>query len=213
MKIKEQLKKYREKEKAIQSTQEMIRDIDKKMIAPLRAIEQKQKEELNKLGNQEVVSLSVRELIAELINITGVVSDDMYLDIDFIDMWTVQDVLSKQDKKPQLRLVISSKDPKKMSKEDLENGEYYYCIAFEGDFYEPQADGCMLIDHSYTISNEYDDLLWPSLYIKKEDIMDIICHFSLSEIERLKMYLNSDLLTKALQNQIDNQEEKKVKQK
>ena len=86
-------------------------------------------------------------------------------------------------------------------------------MTFESDFNEPQADGKTLLDHSYTFKNYSDDLSWPSLYIEKEDIMDILCHYKLSELAKLNMNSNKNLLEEAIDNYIKKQERNKLKLK
>ena len=214
--LKDKVRTYKAKEQEIISIQEKIRELERQYIIPLKEKQKQKQDALLQLGNQELVSISVGELVKELSDLTGIKEENMHLDIDYIDMWTTKDIkesINNQVKKPQLRLIISSNEPKNLSKMALENGEFYYYLIFESNFSEPQFDGKTLLEHSYTLSKYTDNLSWPSLYIKKEDIMNIICHFKLNELAKLNTNSDINLLEEALDNYMKKQERIKIKKK
>lgn len=210
--LKDKVRTYKAKEQEIISIQEKIRELERQYIIPLKEKQKQKQDALLQLGNQELVSISVGSLIKELSELTGIAENDMHLDIDYMDILSVKDImdrLNNQIKTPQLRLIISSKEPKDLTRAALENGDFYYYITFESDFNEPQADGKTLLEHSYTI----DNLPWTSLYLKKEDIMNIICHLKLSELAKLSTNSSENLLEEAIDNYLKKQERNKQKQK
>ncbi len=223
--LEESVKEFKGKENEIAEIEDRIREIERTMIEPLKEAKKRIIQEKEKIG-KEIFDIRLGDLMDELSLLTGIPKEEMYLDLDFNNIWTIKDYkpidFYKREKKPYLRLTIASRKPSNISSENLEQNDFQYFFSFQSDFDEIQADGESLLDHSYVIRGHCDGLPWlrleSSLYLSKYHIEDIICHLNLyglaSSFEH-QDHFPKDLFLEALKNYEKHKREKakeKIKQ-
>lgn len=208
--LKERMIQYREKEHKIELLEEQIKDIQDTMIKPKKKSQEKEESELRILG-KETFDFRLGDLIRSLSELTGIEEEKMYIKIDYNDIWTMEDYkpidFYKRGKKPLLRLTIASRKPHTFSLEKPKDNDFQYNFFFQSDFYELQADGRSLLEHSYTIKDCFDSIsnlrIQTSLYISENQKEDIICHLKLKDLASSIDYNNhfpKDLLLQAVEN-------------
>lgn len=218
----EKMKAFEDKELERKQVDEEIHRLEQTLIQPLKDKRKIVTKELESLGQLSTINISVRDLIREISELTGISPEEIFVELDYFGIWSTKDYQKedfvKNAKKPQLKLMLSNKRLHGGTiQNELKEGDFYYFLTFLSDFYEPQADGKSLIEHSYTIRDHADGLPWlrmqTSLYIKEEDVMNIICHFKLWDIAtstELSTRYPKKLLSQALQNYEKRQKEKSL---
>lgn len=205
------IKEYKDKEQEIDELDERIRELERRIILPLKREQEVCKKELQEIGKSSIFSISIQDLVRELSDLTGIPEEEIYVEVDYFEICTAEDYKKedflKQENKPLVKLIICSRNAYNMSNNNPQPGDFYYHLTFISDFNELQADGKSLMDHSYIISDYgslgSEHIKLTSLYIKKEDIMSIICHLNLNNIatsHEERYYYPKDLLAQAIEN-------------
>lgn len=217
----DRIKNYREKEQEIELMSEQIKEIQDKIISPINIEQEKEKKELEKLGN-ETFHFRLGDLIKSLSELTGIEEEKIYIHIDYNDIWIMKNSsvvdFDKREKKPLIHLIIASRKPHTFSVEKRNTHDFQYNFFFQSDFNEIQADGCTLLEHSYTIKDRFDGMsnlnIQTSLYLSNNHKEDIICHLQLKDLASScenNNHFPKDLLLKAIQNIEKSKREKATK--
>ena len=208
--LEESVKEFKEKEFEIKIIEDRIREIERTMILPLKEEEKRIRAEKEVLG-QEKFDIRLGDLMDELSLLTGIPKEEMYVYLDFNNIWTIEDYkpvdFYKREKNPYLNLTLASRPPHTFSIEDRQPNDFNYYFSFQSDFDEVQADGKTLLEHSYTKRGHCDRLPWlrieTSLYLKDSHKEDIVCHLKLWDLASSfehNHHFPKDLFLRALQN-------------
>lgn len=206
----DRINNFREKEQEIELISEQIKEIQDKIISPINIKQEKEKKELEKIGN-EIFHFRLGDLIKSLSELTGIEEEMIYVHIDYNDIWIMKNShlvdFEKREKKPLLHLIIASRKPHTFSIEKRSSHDFQYNFFFQSDFNEIQEDGRTLLEHSYTIKDRFDGMsnvnIQTSLYLSNNHKEDIICHLQLKDLASSfenKNHFPKDLLIEAIEN-------------
>ena len=222
--IEEQIEAYKALESAIHELEEKISELKERVqqienhqIQPIQTDVKEKNKDLRTLGGEIVADIRFGDLVEELSEITGVLPDDMIADINydfvFFNGWNRDDFTRKKPLQ-ELKIIICKKGDNYEKRDNHQGLDFCYILSFIGNLNELQADGRRLVEHSY-VKEVYDDFRCSRqltyLCTVPENVMDIICHFSLTDIAssyETENYYPKDLLAQAI---INNQNKKRAK--
>lgn len=208
--LEESVKSFKEKEREIEIIDNIIREIERTIIDPLKEEKERIIEEQEMLG-KDSFDIRLGDLMDELSALTAIPKEKMYVDIDFNNIWTIEDYkpvdFYKREKKPFIKLTLASRPPQSFSIKEREINDFNYYLLFQSDFDETQADGKSLLEHSYTVRGRCEEIpcmrIETSLYLKDFNKEDIICHLKIRDLSSSfehSQHFPKDLFLKALQN-------------
>ena len=178
--------------------------------------------DLNGLGESEIITLRLGDLIDELSKLSGIDKSEIKPSFETYIYTTgkkpvEKDVVLRESKKRKSRIMYLKIDGGKKSSDNYFVYDYLYTPM---NFDEIQADGKTLFDHCEAVWNHIDDMEWKDIDTYLEvyyDLDDIICHLNLNNImdldESPNTFYPKNLFTKAILNCALKSEENTIKSK
>lgn len=223
------IEEYKEKQEIVQQIKNEIDKIHLEFTQKIQSYEtalSQAEKDMNTFGEQ-VVSVSLGDLVEELSNLTEIPIQHIGYDIEIF----TQDIYHKKHSLPISKDMLYHDDPVTLELKIVSNKEksfslstfeyeqeldFCYKMSFKSLLNAPQADGKTLFDHTYTYTGYIDDMPFKGKYtalsIKEQGIYNIICNFSLYDLaycEDYVMFHPKKLLLEAVLNIIGRQKESK----
>ena len=228
--LEELVKEYKEKEKRVQNIETQIKTIPaqeefKRLIDPLKDEFKSTLLESVFFASNEIISVRLGDLIEELSNLAGINVEDMDYDVNIINVYKEGSPHSLKksrkafwtEKPVDLSLTIQSKKTEHSPLfGEQASMKFYYNHKFYSYLSTLQADGETLFDHTYTVAsraNKPSKNLITRLWIKKENMDDIICNFDLYDLahpEDYPFFHPRELLLKTISNILNKQKEREI---